>query len=211
MENERFKSTTAIFVAFVTVLGAIAACLATNAMSTAANADFEGMNAAIRAQKAEIVNQITAFGHYRAFTEYTRYMEYGNLLYDPNADEATGIKNGVLQRAAWGIAWELSSSNFFEPRYVTQDGIYNLQRELDEAFSQDSQIEDLNSTSYFKKSDQMRKRSYALTADMIMLAVSFWFLQLGQVTEHKVKYVWVIMGSLLGLGGILGMVIGSTL
>jgi len=204
MENERFKSTTAVLVAFVTVLGAIAACMATGAMSSAANADFEGMNAAIRAQKAEIVNQI-------AFTEYTRYLEFGNLLYDPNADEETSIKNGVPQREVWGIAVGLGRLNFFEPRYVTSDGFYNLQRELDAMFSEDAEVEDLDSAPYFEMSEKMRRRSYVLTADMIVLAVSFWFLQLGQVTEHKVKYVWVVIGVLLGLGGILGMLIGGNL
>ena len=43
MENERFKSTTAVLVAFVTVLGAIVACMATSAASSAANADFDGL------------------------------------------------------------------------------------------------------------------------------------------------------------------------
>ena len=65
MENERFKSTTAVLVAFVTVLGAIVACMATSAASGAANADFDGLNSAIRAQKAEIINEIYAYEHYR--------------------------------------------------------------------------------------------------------------------------------------------------
>ncbi len=210
MENERFKSTTAVLVAFVTVLGAIVACMATSAASSAANADFDGLNAAIRAQKNEIINEIIAYEHYRAFTDYSRYLEYGYLLYDPNADEETSIANGVVQREVWGVASGISS-NFFQPRYVTADGVYDLQRELNEALTQDAQTEDLNSDPYFKESDRMHRRSSFLTGDMIVLAVSFWFFQLAQVTENRIKYFWMIIGIVLGLGGILGMLVGGFL
>jgi hypothetical protein len=207
MENERFKSTTAVLVAFVTVLGAIVACMATASASAAANADFEGLNAALRSQKNEIINEIIAFEHYRAFTSYSRYLELGNLLYDPNADEETSIANGVIQREVWGVASGISSY-FFQPRYVTADGVYDLQRELNEALTQDAQNEDLDSDPYFAESDQMHRRSSFLTADMIVLAISFWFLQLAQVTEKNIKYFWIGIGVLLGLGGILGMLSG---
>ena len=210
MENNRFKSNTAVLVAFVTVLGAIVACMATSASSSAANADFDGLNSAIRSQKAEIINEIIAYQHYRAFTSYSRYLELGNLLYDPSVDQKTSLANGVIQREVWGVASGIKST-FFESRYITADGSYDLQRELDEALAEDSQNEDLNSDPYFAKSDQMHRRSSFLTADMIVLAVSFWFLQLAQVTEIRIKYFWITIGILLGLAGIMGMLIGRYL
>ena len=210
MENERFKSTTAVLVAFVTVLGAIVACMATSAASGAANADFDGLNSAIRAQKAEIINEIYAYEHYRAFTDYSRYLELGNLLYDPNATEEVSVANGVVQREVWGVASGIKSL-FFQSRYITPEGTYDLQRELDEAIAEDAQSEDLNPDPYFAESDRMHRRSSFLTADMIVLAVSFWFLQLAQVTEKRIKYLWLTFGILLGLGGIMGMLIGRYL
>ena len=210
MENNRFKSNTAVLVAFVTVLGAMVACMATSAASNAANADFDGLNAAISAQKAEIINEINAYEHYRAFTAYSRYLELGTLLYDPNADDKTSKANGVIQREVWGIASGIKSI-FFQPRYITADGTYDLQRELDEALAEDAQKEDLNPDPYFKESDRMHKRSTFLTADMIVLAISFWFLQLAQVTEKRIKYFWITVGILLGLTGILGILIGRYL
>jgi hypothetical protein len=199
-----------VLVAFVTVLGAIVACMATSAASGAANADFDGLNSAIRAQKAEIINEIYAYEHYRAFTDYSRYLELGNLLYDPNATEETSIANGVIQREVWGVASGIKSL-FFQARYITPEGTYDLQRELDEAIAEDAQNEDLNSDPYFEESDRMHRRSSFLTADMIVLAVSFWFLQLAQVTEKRIKYLWITFGILLGLGGIMGMLIGRYL
>jgi hypothetical protein len=207
MQHDRFKSAMAVIVAFVTVLGAMAVCLATVASSNAGDADFAGLDAAIRAQKAESINQIYAYEHYRAFTDYSRYLELGNLLYDPNADEKTAIANGVIQREVWGLASGISSI-FFEPRYISPDGTYDIQRELDEEWADDAQNADLNSTPYFEESDHQHKRSSALTGDMIVFAFSFWFLTLAQATEKNIKYFWAALGVLLGFAGIIGMLIG---
>ncbi len=208
MKNERFKSMMAVIVALVTVLGAMAACMATVAASNAGDSDFAGLEASIRAQKAESINLIYAYQHYRAFTEYSRYLELGNLLYDPNVDEKTSIANGVVQREVWGVASGISSI-FFEPRYISQDGTYDIQRELDEALAEDSQSADLNPSPYFEESDHERNRSSSLTGDMIIFAFSFWFLTVAQVTDKSIKYLWAALGILLGLSGLLGILIGS--
>ncbi|MBI2331967.1 MAG: hypothetical protein HYU84_07400, partial [Chloroflexi bacterium] len=104
MKHDNFKSLIAVLTAIVTVLGATAACLASVAVSTAGDNDFAGLDASIRAQKAEIINYVVAYEHYRAFTSYIRYNELGNLMYDPEADEATDIRNGAIQREVWGVA-----------------------------------------------------------------------------------------------------------
>lgn len=211
MKQDNFKSWIAIFTAIVTVLGAMAACLASSALSNASDADFSGLDASIRAQKAEIINYVNAYEHYRAFTSYVRYNELGNLMYDPNADPnadpAAAARDGAMQREVWGIASGISSI-FFSPRYINSDGEYDLQRELQEAIAQDSQDEDLNPDPYFAESDHQRSRSSFLTGDMIVLAVSFWFFSLAQITEKKIKYVWAVMGVLAALAGILGILIG---
>ncbi|MCL4268784.1 MAG: DUF2834 domain-containing protein [Anaerolineales bacterium] len=207
MKHETFKSYVAVLVAIVTVLGATAACLASVAVSSASDADFLGLDASIRAQKADIVNHVYAYEHYRAYTAYVRYNELGRLLYDPNADQDTDIRNGALQREVWGVASGISSV-FFSPRYINQDGQYDLERELQEAWAQDEQNEDLNSLPYFAESDRLRNRSSFLTADMIVLAVSFWFFTLAQATEKNIKYLWAGLGVLFALGGILGIIIG---
>lgn len=207
MKQDSFKSMIAVLTAIVTVLGATAACLASVAVSTAGDNDFAGLDASIRSQKAEIINYVTAYEHYRAFTSYLRYNELGNLMYDPNADEDTDIRNGTIQREAWGVASGISSV-FFSPRYITPDGQYDLERELQEELAKDAQDEDLNSAPYFEESDRQRNISSDLTADMIVFAFSFWFFTLGQATEKRIKYLWAGLGILLGLAGIIGIIIG---
>lgn len=207
MKQDVFKSWIAALIALVTVLGATAACLASAAVSNAGDADFAGMEASIRSQKAEIVNQINAYEHYRAFTTYTRYNELGNLMYDPNADTETDSRNAAIQKEVWGVANGISSS-FFSPRYINPDGSYNLQRELQEEYARDAQDEDLNSAPQFDYSDRQRRQSAFLTGDMITLAVSFWFLTLAQATDKNIKYLWAAIGALAGLAGIAGIFIG---
>ena len=82
---------------------------------------------------------------------------------------------------------------------------------MQEAFAQDAQDSDLNAAPYFDESDRLRKQSSFLTADMIVLAFSFWFLTLAQVTEKKIKYFWAVMGALSGLAGLGGIIIGRFL
>ncbi|GAB1472460.1 hypothetical protein MASR2M66_33380 [Chloroflexota bacterium] len=207
MKKSNFKSLIAVLTALVTVLGASAACLASSAVSGAADADFAGLDASIRAQKAEIINQVYAYEHYRAFTNYVRYNALGQLLYDPSANKETNLRNGALQREAWGVASGISSI-FFSPRYIDSDGQYDLVRELQEELAKDSQSEDLNAAPYFEKSDRMRGQSSFLTATMILFAISFWFFTLAQATEKKIKFAWAVVGVLFGLAGIAGILIG---
>ncbi|MEN9564377.1 MAG: hypothetical protein RIR73_2621 [Chloroflexota bacterium] len=207
MKQDNFKSWIAVLTAVVTVLGATAACLASVAVSTAGDQDFAGLDASIRAQKAEIINYVTAYQNYRAYTDYIRYDEMGYLMYDPEADAETDARNHAIQREMWGVSSGLLSS-FVKARYIDPDGSYDIERELQEAFADDAQASELNAQPYFDKSDSERSRSAFLTADMIVFAVSFWFLTLAQATEKNIKYVWAALGALLAIGGILGILYG---
>ncbi|MCE7860379.1 MAG: hypothetical protein DYG86_11410 [Chloroflexi bacterium CFX2] len=206
-QKSNFKSWVAVLTALVTVLGATAACLAAVSVSNAGDADFAGLDASIRAQKAEIINHVNAYEHYRAFTDYFRYNELGYLMYDPNADAETDARNAEIQDEVWGVASGISSV-FFSPRFITSDGQYDLERELQEAYAQDAQDSDLDSQPYFDESDRLRRRSSFLTADMIVLAFSFWFFTLAQATEKKIKYFWAILGILAALTGLGGIIVG---
>ncbi len=103
MQDNRFKSTMAVLVAFVSVMGAVTAYLATVAASSAGDEDFTGHNASINAQKIENVNYINTYEHYRAFGEYSHYLELGNLMYDPSADEKTSIENARSNARLGGL------------------------------------------------------------------------------------------------------------
>lgn len=210
MKHESFKSLIAVLTALVTVLGAMTACFATFAVSDARKADFSGLDALIRAQKADIVNHVRAYEHYRAYTTYVRYNELGALLYNPEADVNTAQRDALLQDELWDAASGISEF-FFIARYLKQDGSYDLERELKEEWAQDSADQDLNSAPYFTQAEALRGKSTVLTANMIIFAISFWFFTVAQTTEKGIKYFWAGLGVLAGLAGTIGILIGSFL
>lgn len=211
MSDTRFKSIVAVLIAFVTILGAAAACLATVALSSAGDADFEGLTAAINAQREGVVNQINAYEHLRAYTAYTRYLELGYILWEEasQADSETAVQLDKQRKEFLGLASEMRSS-FFQSRYMdTQQGLYNLQRELNEAWAEDILNYDLEPRPHFDRADALRTRSALLAGDMIIFAVSFWFLTVANVIENRWKYLMMALGILIGLGGILGIFIAQ--
>jgi len=182
----------------VTVLGASAACLSAVAVSSAGDRDFIGLDIAIRGQKAEIINYIDAYEHYRAFTDYLRYDELGYQ-----------VESVEEQNEAWGVA-EAIRYEFFNSRYLSPDRLfYDIEREINGEWAEDTQQEDLNPQPYFDEADALRVSSSSRAAMMIVFAVSFWFLTLAQATEKSIKYLWVSLGILFALGGIFGLVIGG--
>jgi len=204
MKNpERFKNFASIMIAVVTVLSGVAACLATFAATQAGDADFEGLVASIKAQEADIVNRITVFEHYRAFTAYQRYNQLGNLLWEEaaNADPALAETLHRLRREAWGVAGGLQYV-FFPPRYINRDGSYDLKREFDELWADAAQQDDLTPEPYFSRADALRDRNLLLSADLIILAAAFWAFNLAQVIENRLKYLFVSLALLLTLAGI---------
>lgn len=212
MSDPRFKSFVAVAIAFVTILGASAACLASVASSRAGDADFDGMSAAITAQRERVVNYINAYEHMRAFTAYTRYLELGNILWEEaqQADSETAALLDRQRREIWGLASAMRFA-FFLPRFEAENGGYDLQRELDEEWAEDAQSHDLESAPHFGRADVLRRRSSFLVADMIVFAISFWFLTLANITENRLKYVLASIGILVGLAGIMGIFIAEFL
>jgi len=211
MQNVRLRSFTATLIAIVTVLGATVACLATVAGSAAADADLEGMAAAIKGQKVEVVNEVTAYEHYRAYTTYVRYDELGNLIYDEaaNSDDQTKQELTNQRMEAWGLADSIKIS-FFPPRYIDiVSGKYNIRRELDELWARDSQAQDLDPGPHFSRSDSLHGRSLFHTGNMIIFAIAFWFLTLAQLFENRLKYVGLTLGILMALAGILGILVAE--
>jgi len=196
MKNYRFEVFTSLMIALVTILSAVTAWRASAASRQAGNADFEGLAASIRAQDALIFNSVGAYEHYRSFTTYFRYNELGNIMY---ADAAADTRRE--QSDLWEMALGLQYS-FFNPRYLELDGLYDVQRELDEVLAEASQAQDLNPILHFDRADQFRIKSSYLTGTLIIFAVSFFLFALGQAIQNNLRYLIALGGMVVLLGGI---------
>lgn len=207
MKPDRFKATASIMIAVVTVLGAAVACRASTTTNEAANADFSGLVASIKAEEATILNSITVYEHYQAYTLYTRYNELGNIV----VDEPPSSELGRLQREVWGLALGLQYT-FFPPRYLNSDGTYDVQRELDEEWAERAQQEDILSEPHFAKADDLRFKASLLAGVLIVLAVAFWFFTLAQAIRNRLKYFFGLAGlSVTAAGLLLWLVVEAAL
>ena len=195
MKPERFNALASVMIAVVTVLGAAVACLASVSANEAGNADFDGLTAAINAEETTIVNSITTYEHYQAYTTYQRYNELGNVLHDEAAiaDPAAAESLNRLKREVWGLALGLQYT-FFPPRYLNPDGTYNTQRELDESWAEAAQQNDLAPLPHFEEADALRLKANLLTSVLIPLAVAFWFFTCAQAIKNRIKYLLGIAG-----------------
>jgi hypothetical protein len=198
MKSETFKSISSIMAAVVTVIGAGLACRASYASNTASNADFAGLVAAIKAEETVITDYVTTYEHYRAFTTYTRYDELGNIV----GDEPPSSELGRLQREVWGMAQGLQYT-FFPPRYLNNDGVYDIQRELDERFAESAQSNDIFPQSHFDEADAARAKTSLLTGILIIMSVAFWFFTVAQAVENRLKYLFGIGGFAILLFGLI--------
>jgi hypothetical protein len=183
MSRARLKAIASVMIAVVTVFGAFAACRGSIASNESSNADFEGLVAAIRSQETRINNYVTVYEHYRAYTEYERLNELGNLV---ALEPSTNILS-QLQREVRGIAQGLQFS-FFPPRYLNPDGTYGIQRELDEEWALAAQQADLQPDVHFEEADAARARTGGLAITLIIFSVAFWFFTIAQAVENIIKY-----------------------
>jgi hypothetical protein len=203
MRSESFKTLASVMIAVVTVLGAGVACRASVASNAAANADFEGVVAAIHAEETLLINYIQVFEHYQAYTAYQRYNELGNLLFDEAqraAPEAVGALDR-LRREAWGVALGLQYS-FFPPRYLNPDGTYNVQRELDEEWAEKSQQADIVPDGHYKRADDARLQSSLLAGTLVVFAVAFWCFTVAHAIANRLRYLFVLAGFALTAVGL---------
>lgn len=208
MKNETFKTFMAIMSAVVTVTSALVAWRASAASQAAGDADFSGLVATVNAGEARTLNTITATEHYQAFLIYTRYNELGNKLYEAlQSDPANAAELEQQKSDSWGIAYGLQSL-FFPSQYLRPDGTYDLQRELDEAWADAQRSRDTRSDLHYADADARRDQSNLLVGMLVLMGLAFWFFTLAQIIEHKVKYVFAVVGGfLLVVGAFAALVI----
>src|SRR5512140_3350629 len=121
MSNAQFKNFTAIMIAVVTIVSAIAAWRAAVASSEAGQSDFAGLAAAINAEESQVLNTIAVNEHYQAFLAYTRYNSLADNLADaiqktPNADDPAAEALDRAESESSGLAFGIQSM-FFPSRY----------------------------------------------------------------------------------------------
>jgi hypothetical protein len=207
-KQDRIKTVVAVLLAAVTVMGAVVAWRAAVASDEAGNADFSGLAATLNAEEARALNAIAGYEDLRAYTDYVRYNEMGNALADALTDapedEQTALERQM--REAWDLATEIQD-RFFENRYVNADGKYDLPRELDELWADDTLDKDVFPEPYFTRSDQLRAKSTSLVSILIALGVALVLFTLATALTKVIRYILVAGGTLILLGSVVAVIV----
>jgi hypothetical protein len=107
-----------------------------------------------------------------------------------------------LQEELSGIASELRI-RFFLPGYLKDDRTYNVQRELNEAWSDDTQASDLDADKHFLEADSARSQSVLLSGNIIVFSTAFLLFTLAEVIENRWRIFFLVLGFVTMFAGLL--------
>ncbi len=202
--SDRFRIIVAILIALVALIGAVVAWRSALAADDAGDADFAGLGATLHAEQARTLNNTILYEHYRTYTTYLYHNELGNLI-ATDLDSSSVDETLALDRQKIN-AWDIATANqgFFPNRYLTQDGEYNTQRELGEAWAEAEQQQDLHAKPHFAEADRLRAKSNWLIGVLIILAISLVLYTLAEGLKSSLKVPRYAMA----LGGTLFMFLG---
>ena len=206
-DSDRFKIAVALLIALVTVIGAIVAWRAALAADAAGNADADGLAATLNAEETRVLNCVTTYEHYRAYTMYLRYNELGNAISNDlsAAGDAEAPALDRQMRESWDLATELQGS-FFDSRYLDpQDGSYDTQRELEGLFADAARQSDVNPEPHLARADRMRAKSTTLIGLLTVLAASLLSFTLAESTTSRLRFVLAGGGGLLLIASVVAL------
>jgi tetratricopeptide (TPR) repeat protein len=211
--EEQFKIFVAAMLALVTFLGAVVAWRSALASTEAGNFDDAGIIAALNAEEANTIASIASSQHRSAHVEYIRNLLLAGSLVPPDGNDESLTEADVREITE---ALDLANANkgFFPTQYLNEDETYNDARERGEALAQAAEERDLNADRQFAQANEMRARSVALVAALVVLGIALFLFAIAEAVTHTVKYAMAGGGlgfMLLGSGAALAIETGTPL
>lgn len=197
-----FQTAIAVLIALVAVVSAVVAARAAILADEASTADSDGLDAVINVAAVRALSSADLYQHYTAYTDYVRYKLLGSILSEDTANQVVGTEDAESDPLTRELsnrreeAFDLASTSqfFFVTRYLDQDGGYDREHELGEAWAEAGRWQDLNPESHFAWADQARERSTRLVGTIIVFAVALWFYTLANGVKHWLKYGLALAG-----------------
>ncbi|GAB4110986.1 MAG: hypothetical protein Fur005_15420 [Roseiflexaceae bacterium] len=201
----RFEVMVSILTAMVTILSAIVAWRAAVAGDAAGNADFDGMSAALNREESRILSSADAYQQYRSFTNYYRNNELGNMLTGDYLDQFSDEEqNRLLTERALNWDQTLVDDDFFETRYLNPDGLFDVQRKINESEAEAAQSQDTDPEPHFTRSDRLRAKANLMVGMLIIMASALWFFTMAGEFKHSIRYFFATLGLICMIVGVVG-------
>lgn len=201
--SRHFETLVAIWIAIVTVTGALVAWRASTVGSSAADADRQGILSAVSRERVQTDNRTRLYSDLRIFTDYIQNREMASLLQqdaEKLADMDQAEQAEVLSREA-GAYEDLADSayGFLDyPQYVQEDNggrkSYDAEGYLQASLAIEARTQDLNPDDDFQEADRLHLQEQRLVGIVIVLAVALLFLTLAQITQSFLRYIFVTIG-----------------
>lgn len=205
---ERFETGVTILIALVSTIIALAAAQSAVFNGDAVDAQHNGVLAKINLERANGDAYVWLAQNQRVFAQY----QTNQTLYDlTNAAAETAVAD---ERAAHGTRLYLEAAAYYEDVEVARDFLdpaYLITDAEDDYvgidagnFLQDRQqsaavYQDIDFTDDFAEADQARYDSNAMALSLVALFVAVLFLTWAQITSSALKWVWLLIGSLITL------------
>jgi hypothetical protein len=165
-DGSRFQTLMALFIAFVTVVGAVIAWQAALLSEQAGDADFSSTVAIINREEALTIGTARGYQRYRAYTAYNT----SRILVDQleGADDTPEI---TMERLAANNDI-ITNLVYLDSQFLDQDGNYDLVRDFNTSFA-DARLEnELEPSGFFDEAVQVREKVSILAQDFIILGCS---------------------------------------
>jgi hypothetical protein len=201
-ENSILETTTAILIAVIVVIGALASWRASVIDDAAGDADYAGLRAAVFSVRAQALNNLNAYESYGNYINYERNSKLAGLLEEDL--KAAPEDQQALLTEQMKVANDLADADrsLFETKYLNRDGSYSVQRQLSVMQADAARENDLDYLSQFNDADKGRARTRNMLLSVMVLSIATVFYAMVESVEGRTKFIMVGLGSLVAIAGI---------
>jgi hypothetical protein len=203
-ESDRFDVIVTILIALVTVFGATIAWRASLAEGTAGDAEQQGLLQTLALEEGLSAHETGLYTHLHYFVRFKEHTELARRLRDDEAAARargeTALADDLAREAELHADLAVNLEDFFDVSYVRLDGTYDEARYLADLKRSDGRINGLAPEEAFAEADTYHQKAKQLIGLISLLTGALFFYTLSQITEHRIKYALMVLGSLAFLG-----------
>ena len=210
--RDRFKTLVAIFIAVVSIAGALLAWRAARAGSSASDADVRGTVGIINRNQALVASEADM---YRNLSAYLQVRIHDVLSRDLLNDSESRPDEDPQRSRLWDDGWtEIFVAEAYldqvdvRPEYIRADGSYDGQAAQDIDMAHRALGSDFDPQGrHFSLADRLRAKVLYLVGLTLVLSLALLCYTLATVIQRRIKYVFFALGSAIFLLVAVGAVI----
>ncbi len=206
--RDLFKTFASLFIALITVTGAIVAWRISTATGKASGADSEGLAAALASANASTNISTYLNSQLGFFTDYRAHFEMAKLLEQDAASAADPERKAAYNdQAVRERNLAATSMTQIDPEYVRTDRssgkqIFDTERYRATQLAEAKARQNLEYDSLFRTADGKRNKARGLVGVTILFSAALFLLTASTNTRRRIKYLLAVGAVPLFFGGL---------